>query len=233
MRNLPASTQPPPTPGLATQAQHVIHDKKGGEEQARRDAEEQARRDAEEQARRDAEVQVQPEPQRKARLPTRRSVTILLASLSVGIVVVLAFYLRSSTNPLTSQIPRELRSSCTHDSKTSAICQLDADTSAKYDLFDTADHARAYVQAGVAPNGDPCPLTTPPSGIPSAACKYTSGTQRGVAKFSYINNHGSPFYSATWNPDGKRVTGFIYSMNANAQDWESLRNNWARLASMG
>jgi hypothetical protein len=63
-------------------------------------------------------------------------------------------------------------------------------------------------------------------------CKYTFGTQRGAANFSYTPNLGG-YYSATWNPDGKRVTGYIYSRHANLQDWESLWNNWVTLASMG
>jgi hypothetical protein len=197
--------------------------RRDAEEQARQDAEEQARRDAEEQARQDAEVQVQPEAQRKARLRTRRSVAILLASLGVGIVVVLVFYLTSAkpTDPLLSQIPGELRSSCTHAGTTSANCRLDDGTLATYTLFSTADDARTDVQGHFALDNT-CLRPTP--GNPFVVCKYTSG----LVKFGYISNHGSPFYQVKWSPDGKPVTG-VYS----TPDWQNLLTNWNKLASVG
>ena len=212
-------------------------------EQARRDvqeAEQQARRNTEEaegQAPQEAEEQLQPDAQRKARVLTRRRVgiAILSASLGVGIVVVLIFYLRSSPTTLSSQLPRDLRPSCTALGTNSATCALANGALAIYNLYSTADDARAFVVSRyqIAPDGDPCPPAPPTSQNHDVVCKYPSRTQRGLVRFSYISNNGSPFYQAVWSPDGKPVTGTTSSKSANREGWTTLKANWMTFASMG
>ena len=209
--------------------EHARRDVQEAEQQARRNTEE-----AEGRAPQEAEEQLQPDAQRKARVPTRRRVgiAILSASLGVGIVVVLIFYLRSPPTTLSSQLPRDLRPSCTALGTTSATCSLANGAVAIYTLYPTADDARAFVVSRyqIAPDGDPCPPAPPTSQNHDVVCKYTSGTQRGLVRFSYISNNGSPFYQALWSPDGKPVTGTTSSKSA---DWTTLRANWTRFASMG
>jgi hypothetical protein len=134
-----------------------------------------------------------------------------------------------------SQLPSDLRSSCTPAGGTSFHCYLDANTVAIYEVLPTAEDAHANVVSqdkitGTCPPATPTPQPPPPSGTPHV-CEYTFGTQGGVARFSYVNK-GSPFYQARWNADGKKATGTLSSLQASSQDWATLWANWSRLAAM-
>ena len=61
----------------------------------------------------------------------------------------------------------------------------------------------------------------------------TFGAETGVAAFSQTVKLPEQFYEVRWNPDAHpRLRGVMTTDNTTAQDWESLRSNWTRLAGM-
>ena len=54
-----------------------------------------------------------------------------------------------------------------------------------------------------------------------------------MAAFSQTVKPPERFYGVRWNPDAHpRLSGAMTTKNTTAQDWESLRSNWTRLAEM-
>ncbi len=83
-----------------------------------------------------------------------------------------------------------------------------------------------------APNGTPCPPSAPAAETP-VVCSYEAGAETGVAAFSQTVKPPQRFYEVRWSPDAHpRLRGVMTTKNTTAQDWESLRSNWTRLAEM-
>jgi hypothetical protein len=134
---------------------------------------------------------------------------------------------------MVSRVPSELRPSCTARDQTSASCVLDDGTVVIYNLFHTAADARTGVvlSDAIAPDGGPCPPSTPPTENP-VVCHYLAGTQRGVVRLGYTNKAGLHFYSIQWSPEGQPVTGSMSSTQTNPSGWATLTADWARLAAL-
>jgi hypothetical protein len=207
------------------------HARRPGEEQGRRIQEEAARRLRKEQRRRDTAQLLPSLRQRAARLVSRRWVVVLTISVGIGGALLLLIYLLW-TRTIMGQLPADLRPSCSAKG-TSATCSLPGGNVVFYRLFDSAAEARADVVNGneLAPNGTPCP----PSAMVESTivCSYAFGAEKGVAAFSQTVKDPQQFYGVRWNPDAhSRLRGVITTRNTTAQDWESLRSNWTRLAGM-
>jgi hypothetical protein len=232
------------------------------DEQARRDAEEQARRDAEEQARRDAEdaehqahtdpqageeraVEAassppevvewgEPGPSGTARILSRRWAKILAATLAVGGLVVLIFYLGSARPfeaAIMSRLPDDLRASCTATDKT-ATCRLKDGTVVFYRLFDTVTKAKEDVinRQQIEPAGYRCPPAAPPPVNTTVVCHYATGPDKGLAMFSYTTKGTQRYYISRWVPDAEPLLqGEMSTKTANPQDWTALVDNWEKL----
>ena len=205
------------------------HARRLGEEQARRIEEEAARRLRKEQRQRDTQQLLGDLRQRAAHLLSRRRVVVL--AVSVGISAVLLF-IYVSRPPIMGELPAGLRASCSASSDTSATCGTDGGV-VFYHLFDTPAEARADVMKGneLAPNGTPCPPPSAPPPETPVVCSYEAGAETGVAAFSQTVQPPQRFYGVRWSPDAHpRLRGDLTTTTA--QDWESLRSNWKRLAEM-
>ena len=209
------------------------HARQLGEEQARRVEEEAARRLRKEQRRRDTHQMLRSMRQRAARLLSRRWVVVVLA-VSVGIggaLLLLIYVLR--TPPIMGQLPADLRASCSAKG-TSATCR-----SARRDrrLLPPVRYGRSspcgrrereragterHSLSAIRPRRDPI------------VCSYAVGAETGVAAFSQTVKPPEQFYGVRWNPAAhpQAERRDVYDSNATAQDWESLRSNWTRLAGM-
>jgi hypothetical protein len=236
--------------------------RRNAEEKARREADEQARRDAEAQAGRDAEEaehqartdpqareertlaaassppevveRVQPRSSGTARILSRRWASILAATLAIGGVVVLIFYLRSARPveaTIMSRLPDDLRASCTATDK-AATCHLKDGTVVFYGLFDTVTEAKEAVSNGqqIEPDGHPCPPPAPPPVNTSVVCQYAVGPEKGLAIFSYTAKGAHRYYISRWVSDAEPLLrGEMSTENANPLDWTTLEANWTRL----
>jgi WD40 repeat protein len=132
------------------------------------------------------------------------------------------------------QLPAGMRRSCSAYTETSASCTLPDGTIVSYQLFDTATEAHEDVanRKEPAPRGTPCPPPSAPPADTSVVCNYAVGAKTGVAEFTQTVNP-QRLYEVSWSPDAHpRLSGFMSTEDAPAQDWESLRYNWARLAAM-
>ena len=152
-----------------------------------------------------------------------------------GAVLLLTYVLRTPTEgtAIMGQLPAGLRASCSADTDTSATCSLTDGTVVFYDLFDTATEAHADVANGGEPasNGTPCP--PPPAADSSVVCRYAVGAETGVAAFSHTVKPPQRIYQIRWRPDAHPLLrGVITTADTTAQDRESLRSNWTRLAGM-
>lgn len=235
----PAATKPVTTDSAIPEAEdHARRQKEAedharplGEEQARRIAEDAARRLRKEQRRRDTHQMLRSLRQRTARLLSRRWVVIVAVSVGIGGTLLVLTYVLW-TPPIMDQLPADLRASCRANG-TSATCLLPDGNVVSYRLFASAAEARADVVNGneLAPNGTPCP----PSALVEnpIVCSYASGAETGVAAFSETVKPPERFYGVRWNPGAHpHLSGAMFTKNNTAQDWESLRSNWMRLAEM-
>jgi tetratricopeptide (TPR) repeat protein len=212
------------------------HARRLGEEQARRIEEEAARRLRKEQRRRDTQQLLRDLRQRAARLLSRRWVVVLAVCVGIGAVLLFIYVYVSRPPPpeatIMGELPAGLRTSCSPSSDTSATCGTDGGV-VFYRLFDTPTEARADVVNGneLAPNGTPCPPPSAPPAETPVVCSYEAGAETGVAAFSQTVKSPERFYGVRWSPDAHpRLRGAMTTTTA--QDWESLRSNWTRLAGM-
>jgi hypothetical protein len=133
------------------------------------------------------------------------------------------------------QLPADLRASCSAYADTAATCRLTDGTVVLYQLFDTATEAHEDVVNGKepAPGGTSCPPPSAPPADTSVVCNYAAGAETGAAAFTQTVKDSQRFYDVRWSPDAHpRLRGFMSTENTTAQDWESLRSNWTRLAAM-
>ncbi len=204
------------------------------EEQARQAAVERARRRADE-LRRKVDSPVRRVWRRVASSVFRRWVLILAVSVGIGGAFVLVTYVpRTTGETILGQLPAVLRSSCTGTTDTSAICRLTDGTIVFFHLFDSVTEVRADVMNGnePAPDGTPCPPSTPAAGT-SMVCRYAIGAETGVAAFSHMMKDPQRFYECRWSPDAHPLLrGVMSTADTTPQDWESLQSNWTRLAGM-
>jgi TIR domain len=212
------------------------HARRLGEGQARRIEEEAARRLRKEQRRRDTQQLLGDLRQRAARLLSHRWVVVLAVSVGIGSVLLFIYVSVSRPPPpegtIMGELPAGLRASCSPSSDTSATCGTDGGV-VFYRLFDTPTEARAGVVNGneLAPNGTPCPPPSAPPPETPVVCNYEAGAETGVAAFSQTVQPPQRFYGVRWVPDAHpRLRGDMTTTTA--QDWESLRSNWKRLAEM-
>jgi hypothetical protein len=239
--------------------------RRDSEVQARREAEDKARRDAEIQAGRDAEEAehqaradrqageeralaaassppevvewVEPRSSGSARILSRRWAKILAATLAIGGLVVLIFYLGSARpfeEAIMSRLPDDLRASCTATGDKTATCHLKDGTVVFYNLFDTVTRAKEEVSNGqqIEPDGYRCPPDAPPPANTSVVCQYAFGPEKVLAMFSYLTKGTHAYYLARWVPDAEpRLRGEMSTKTANPQDWTTLVTNWKGLVS--
>jgi hypothetical protein len=231
-----------------------VHARRDAEEKARRDAEIQAGREAEgaeHQARTDRqageeralaaapsppEVIEWGEPQSSgmARILSRRWAKILAATLAIGSLAVLIFYLGSARpfqSAIMSRLPDGLRASCTATNET-ATCHLKDGTVVFYSLFDTVTAAKEGVSNGqpIKPDGYRCPPDDPPPINTSVVCQYAIGPENGLAMFSYTTKGTQSYYISRWVPDAEPLLrGEMSTKTANPQDWTTLVANWKEL----
>jgi hypothetical protein len=212
------------------------HARRLGEEQARRIEEEAALRLRKEQRRRDTHQMLRSLRQRTARLLSRRWVVILAVSVGIGAVLLFIYvYVSRPPSPeatIMGELPADLRRSCSASTDTSATCRTDG-TVVFYRLFETATEARADVVNAreLAPHGTPCPPSSAPPAETPVVCRYDAGAETGVAAFSQTVQPPVRLYGVRWVPNAHpRLRGDMTTTTA--QDWESLRSNWKRLAEM-
>jgi tetratricopeptide (TPR) repeat protein len=210
------------------------HARRLGEEQARRIEEEAALRLRKEQRRRDTHQMLRSLRQRTARLLSRRWVVILAVSVGIGAVLLFIYVSRPPSPEATimGELPADLRRSCSASTDTSATCGTDGGV-VFYRLFATPAEARAGVvnKNKLAPNGTPCPPPSAPPPETPVVCSYKAGAETGVAAFSQTVQPPQRFYGVRWSPTAHpRLRGDMTTTTA--QDWESLRSNWTRLAAM-
>lgn len=242
----PAATKPVTTDSAIPEAEDDARRQKEAEDHARRLGEEQARRIEEEaalrlrkeQRRRDTHQMLRSLRQRTARLLSRRWVVILAVSVGIGAVLLFIYvYVSRPPSPeatIMGELPADLRRSCSASTDTSATCRTDG-TVVFYRLFETATEARADVVNGreLAPDGTPCPPSSAPPAETPVVCSYEAGAETGVAAFSQTVKPPVRLYDIRWNPDAhSRLRGAMTKENITAQDWESFRSTWTRLAEM-
>ena len=215
------------------------HARRLGEEQARRIEEEAARRLRKEQRRRDTHQLLRNLRQRAAHLLSRRWVVVLAVSVGIGAVLLFIYATSHGHRRQRRRSWASCRPTCARAARPQhghlGDLPLPDGTVVFYRLFDTATEARADVVNGneLAPNGTPCPPPSAPPAETPVVCSYEAGAETGVAAFSQTVKPPERFYGVRWNPDAHpRLSGAMTTENTTAQDWESLRSNWTRLAEM-
>jgi len=156
--------------------------------------------------------------------------------MSIGGALLLFTYVSRPPSPeatIMGELPADLRASCSATTDTSATCRMTDGTVVLYNLYGTATEAHADVvnENEQAPTGTPCPPSAPPA--ETVVCSYEVSAETGVAAFTQTVLAPKRFYGVRWNPaTHPRLRGAMTTDNTTAQDWESLRSNWTRLAGM-
>lgn len=249
----------PPEELQATLARVAVHAESGQaseqvrtevEERAHRLAQDQRPRDAERKAHREATTQrernADQEARRKVDNPTRTRrrwperisshlwAPILTVAMGIAGVVAVSITDRTPTPPIMGHLPDELRARCRADADNSATCTLADGMLVLFQVFDTPEEAHADVVNGnePAPDGRPCPPDVPPSET-AVVCRYSVGSENGVAMFGHTVKAPERFYLSRWTSDAEpRLRGEMSTSDANPEDWATLQADWRRLAGM-